>query len=625
MSQTPTMNVLLIEDNSGDARLLREMLKEQESQKIEITHVSCLADAEKHLAETTPDTILIDLGLPDANGLEAVRRVHAAAPGIPMVVLTGMDDEKLATQALQEGAQDYLIKGEIDTRGLLRALRYATERKRVERMKDEFVSSVSHELRTPLTSIAGSLGLIVNMRSPNFPESITRLLEIAHTNSLRLVRLVNDILDIEKMESGRIGFNLSKVDVRTMVKQAVESTRPFAESHKVRIQLKAGSTGDVKADAGRFVQVITNLLSNAIKHSPQDGDVDVTIERSAEAIRISVRDRGAGIPAAFKPLVFERFAQADATNALRKGGTGLGLSIVKQIVKRLSGTVGFDDAPGGGALFFFELPLWEDTASWHTDLDTDVGASRILICEDDRETAIGIRQRLKQAGFPADIVFTAAAARRRAAEFCYAAILVDLQLPDGDGIDLILSIRSQSEYCDTPIAVVSVDPVRGRNDARSSKLKVLGWFSKPIDFEELVHTLKSSIISEPNRRTRVLHVDDDHDILAVVAEALGKSADVVSVDSIEAAKAVLASSRIDLVVLDVALGTSSGLDLMPHFQDSGGKAIPVIVFSAQDLGRPFDKQVQAALEKSDASLQRLVGMVRDHTAPPSAQIGEEVA
>jgi signal transduction histidine kinase len=354
-------NVLLVEDNPGDARLLREMFSEDRSLKVELTCVSFMAEAERHLAANAVDVVLLDLGLPDAQGLAAIRRARAAAPGVPLVVLTGMDDEELAAQSLQEGAQDYLIKGQIEIRGLLRALRYAGERKRLERLKDEFVSTVSHELRTPLTSITGSLGLLMGKAAGILPKSAERLLEIAHTNSVRLVRLVNDILDIEKLESGRAVFDLKRVDVGSLVGQMVEGIRGMAEGHQVKIRVEAAAAiGEVRADTDRLGQVITNLLSNAVKFSPPDDEVVVTIENGVDLVRISVRDHGPGISDEFKPRVFERFAQADATDARRKGGTGLGLSIVKEIVDRLSGEVGFGDAPGGGTVFHVELPVWAD-------------------------------------------------------------------------------------------------------------------------------------------------------------------------------------------------------------------------------------------------------------------------
>jgi signal transduction histidine kinase len=355
--------VLLVEDNPGDARLLREMFKEDGSIDVDLACVSFMSEAEKHLATSSVDIILLDLGLPDAQGLVAIRRARIAAPDIPLVVLTGMDDEALAAQSLQEGAQDYLIKGQIETRGLLRALRYATERKRLDRLKDEFVSTVSHELRTPLTSITGSLGLLMGKAVGVLSEPAARLLEIAHNNSQRLVRLVNDILDIEKLESGHAVFDFRKIEVRSLVEQTVESMRGYAGAHGVKVRVEAAVAVDaVRADTDRLAQVVTNLLSNAIKFSPPDGEVVIAVEKEVkgDVVRITVRDHGPGISADFRLRIFERFAQADATNARRKGGTGLGLSIAKQIIDRLGGDIGFADAPGGGTIFYVELPIWDD-------------------------------------------------------------------------------------------------------------------------------------------------------------------------------------------------------------------------------------------------------------------------
>ncbi len=354
--------LLLVEDNVGDARLLREMLRDHDM-LTELTHVMSLREAETHLTEHTPppDVILIDLGLPDAQGLEAVRRTHAAAPRVPLVVLTGTDDETLAMLALQEGAQDYLIKGQIEPRQLMRALRYAIERKRLEQMKDEFVSSVSHELRTPLTSISGSLGLLVGKAAGELPPLVADLIAIAHSNCQRLVRLVNDILDIEKMESGQVIYRFEPVAVRPLVEQSVEANRGYAEGFGVGICLDEGCDDcNVRADADRLSQVVTNLLSNAIKFSPRGNEVAVAIVNETDLVRISVRDHGPGISNDFKDRIFERFAQADATNTREKGGTGLGLSIVKQILERLGGEVGFKNAADGGAIFFIELPLMID-------------------------------------------------------------------------------------------------------------------------------------------------------------------------------------------------------------------------------------------------------------------------
>lgn len=362
MSTNAIRTLLIVEDNPGDARLLREMLRDDNWQNVDMVFAATMVEAERHLAAHAFDIILLDLVLPDAQGITAIKRTRAAAPFVPLVVLTGMDDEAVASQSLQEGAQDFLIKGQIESRGLVRALRYATERKRLERLKDEFVSTVSHELRTPVTSIAASLGLLMAQACGSLPESISRLIVIAHTNSQRVVRLVNDILDIEKLEARQIEFDFKRIEVQPLVEQAVDANQDLAQSNGVRIRLEhsdARALDTVRADADRLTQVVTNLLTNAIKYSPPGQDVVVTIAQEDNLVRISVRDYGPGIPAHFKSHVFERFAQADATNARSKSGTGLGLSIVKQIVSRLGGKVDFHDAAGGGTVFAVELPSWE--------------------------------------------------------------------------------------------------------------------------------------------------------------------------------------------------------------------------------------------------------------------------
>ena len=358
MIRKPINTVLLIEDNPGDARLLREMFHEQDSHPIDLAHVESMGEAERYLTERSVDIIVLDPGLPDTQGLESVRRIRVAAPQIPLVVLTGLDDDIFAAQALRDGAQDYLIKNQIEPRGLMRALRYANERNRLEQMKDDFVATVSHELRTPLTSISGSLALLLNDSAGQLPASAARLLSIAHRNCQRLGRLINDILDIEKIESGKVVFAVKRLDLRTLVEQSVEANRGFAGGYGVRVKIEPHlGACEIAADPDWVAQVITNLLSNAIKFSERDDEVVIAIEQRVHTIRLSVRDHGRGIPEDFKARVFEKFAQADNSDGRQKG-TGLGLSIVKQIVLRLGGEVSFEDVPGGGVVFHVDLPQW---------------------------------------------------------------------------------------------------------------------------------------------------------------------------------------------------------------------------------------------------------------------------
>jgi PAS domain S-box-containing protein len=485
-----------------------------------------------------------------------------------------------------------------------------SERKRNERMKGEFVATVSHELRTPLTSIAGSLGLLAGGAAGELPDAARRLLAIAHGNSQRLVRLINDILDIEKIESGKVAFALQPVELRALAEQAIEGNRGFAESFGVTVRLDPTSAeAVVRVDPDRMVQVITNLLSNAVKFSPRGEEVLVALENKGGRICLTVSDHGPGIPAEYTARIFEKFVQVDATDARRRGGTGLGLSIVKQIMLRLGGDISMRPAAGGGSVFCVELPCWEQLEILETERLGRSGNALVLLCEDDEDSAAVLATRLRAAGFPTDVAHTAEEAVRGAATRSYAAILVDLQLPDSDGISLIKTLRAQPRYHNTPIVVVSADPKRGRDDRRSSTLNVLDWLEKPVDTARLVRVLERPIVRDSYVRPRILHLDDDPDVLRAVAQALAATSDVVSVESIDQAKRALNAQQFDLAVLDVALAEGFGLDLVPDLCGRDGQPIPIVVFSAQDSPE-VAARVLAVLSKSRTSFDSLISTLR---------------
>ncbi len=495
------------------------------------------------------------------------------------------------------------------------AIRDITVRKeeslRVERLKDEFVSTVSHELRTPLTSIAGSLALLIGNAAGPLPETAARLINIAHKNSQRLVRLINDILDIEKMESGQVTFDLKRVEVKSLVEQAIEANSAFAEGYNVRLRLSpAAASVNVRADPDRLMQVITNLLSNAVKFSPADEEVLVAIEVNRGTVCISVRDHGYGIPDDFKSHIFEKFAQADGTDKRKKGGTGLGLSIVKSIVDRLGGEVSFDEASGGGTVFRVDLPVWKEAVRTKARLSSKSNLS-VLLCEDDPKAAIILCERLNKEGFHTDVAMTADEAIAKVAATSYAAILVDLQLPEGDGIDLIKRLRAQPEIYNTLLVMLSADPGQSSSEGRpSTLLNILDWLDAPIDVDRLVRVLDRPMVRKGSTRPRILHFDSDPNVLRLVAKALGGTAEVMSVDSIDKARRALAANRFDVAVLDMALAIGSGVDLLHDLRDSEGDAIPLVVFSPEDENRVFATQVREALINSKASIDTLVATLR---------------
>lgn len=239
-------------------------------------------------------------------------------------------------------------------------VRDITERKKVDRLKNEFVSVVSHELRTPLTSIRGSIALLLGGKMGEFPEKAMKLLNIADKNCDRLLLLINDILDIEKIESGKMRFNMQSVNINKLVHDAITNNRLYADKYHVSIIAKNTCENLlVHGDSDRLMQVLTNLISNAAKFSNANGVVEVSVElnNNNENVRISVRDHGVGISPDFRPRIFQKFSQADSSSTRGKSGSGLGLSISKAIIEKHNGVLSFESIPGQGATFYFDLPL----------------------------------------------------------------------------------------------------------------------------------------------------------------------------------------------------------------------------------------------------------------------------
>lgn len=233
-----------------------------------------------------------------------------------------------------------------------------SERKRMERMKSEFISTVSHELRTPLTALSGAIGLMEGGAAGELPLAMREMLSVAHKNSLRLGYLINDLLDMEKLVAGKMRFDMQVQPLLPLIEQSISDNQSYAEQHGVRLHLtETRDEIQVTIDAQRLQQVLANLLSNAAKFSPKGEKVTVTMSTHGDTVRVSVRDRGPGIPTGFRERIFEKFSQADSSDTRQKGGSGLGLAISRNLVECMGGTIDFDSKDGEGAIFYFEFPI----------------------------------------------------------------------------------------------------------------------------------------------------------------------------------------------------------------------------------------------------------------------------
>jgi PAS domain S-box-containing protein len=463
--------------------------------------------------------------------------------------------------------------------GAVVSFRDVTERREVDRLKDEFVSVVSHELRTPLTSIRGSLGLLAAGKLGEVPEKGRRMLDIAVQNTDRLVRLINDILDIERIESGRVTMELRSVDAGELALQAVDVMQAMAEKAGVRLYAWADRQ-PMEADPDRILQVLTNLLSNAVKFSPPGGEVSVTVSREGGELRFAVRDQGRGIPADRLESIFERFQQVDSSDAREKGGTGLGLAICRSIVQQHGGRIWAESVPGEGSTFTFTLPVTVVPEPRGTETVEGDGPL-VLVCDDDASVLTVVEEILRGWGYRTIGVTDGDAAVREATRHHPDAILLDMMMPGMTGSDTLKALRLRPDTRSIPIVILSALKPMPRVQRER---EVVDWVEKPFAEDSLLAALEEAVSVRWKPR-RVLLVEDDPDLSRVLLEVFGRHG-IEALHASSGVEAVEASRRAppDLIVLDLGLPHGDGYWVVEALRgEEGLRGIPLVVYTAREL------------------------------------------
>jgi signal transduction histidine kinase len=361
------LRVLMVEDNPGDARLLQEELKEVVSTRFEVRHVTRLAEAVEAVGEPGVDVVLLDLSLPDGQGLSNIERMRQAAPMLPLVVLTGTDDEQLAMRAVHAGAQDYLVKGQATGPLLVRALRYAIERKRAEEglkreeaarqtalFREQFLGILGHDLRNPLQAISGNAALL--LRYGGLSEPQRKAVNRISISADRMARMISDILDFTRTRLGG-GYALQRtwMNVHEVLRQVVEELE-VAHPQR-RFELSVAGNGWGEWDADRIAQAASNLVGNAVQYSPADSPVRVVACDEGDGVRLEVHNQGTPIPAERLPHIFDPFVRGrEGSRSSPRSGLGLGLYITHEIVKAHGGTVQVRSTEAEGTCFWLNLP-----------------------------------------------------------------------------------------------------------------------------------------------------------------------------------------------------------------------------------------------------------------------------
>lgn len=514
-----------------------------------------------------------------------------------------------STFPMELAVSDLMIDNAIYFVGIIRDI---TERKHIEQMQKEFISTVSHELRTPLTSIRGSLGLIMGGLAGALPEKAMELLTIANNNSERLINLINDILDMEKITAGKMQFENRVINLIPVIQQAIESNRGYADQLQVRFEFKAGFDTVVMVciDEKRMAQVMSNLLSNAAKYSPKEGQVEISVETKNDRVRICVHDHGKGIPQEFKSRIFSKFAQADSSDTRQKGGSGLGLNITKAIVEQLDGSIGFDSSEDAGTTFYVDLPIWSEQLGIETNSDkAHSNRPLILIVEDDQDVSRLLGMMLEKEGYCFHQAFSYQEAEQRLRNNHYNALTLDLKIPGGSGIKLLHELRKNKATANLPVIVVSARATEGRLKVEGAALNVMDWIQKPIEEKMLLDAIHSSLSQSVGQGGRLLHVEDDLDIATIVEALLADEYQVTHAGTLNQARHLVNDEVFDLVLLDIGLPDGSGLDLLATLE-SQKHHTPIIIFSAQDVAPAIAEKVQGILVKSKTDNEKLMRLIK---------------
>jgi PAS domain S-box-containing protein len=505
--------------------------------------------------------------------------------------------------------------------GSVMSFRDISQRYALDRMKDEFVSTVSHELRTPLTSIRGALGLLSAGMLGAVSEKAANLLRIALSNSDRLVRLINDILDLERIQSGREPLAFRPISLSEIVRQAIDGMQPVADAAHVQL-IHDANVVQLSADPDRLLQVITNLLSNAVKFSPEGATVSVTLREGSSGVTLSVIDQGRGIPADKLDTIFDRFQQVDASDSRQKGGSGLGLAICRTIVQQHSGRIWAERNPVCGSTFRVVLPFHPNMATAPTATPvTEPDRGRVLLADANTTTRPLVANQLRRQGY--HVIETGTVDETLAALSAgvdpdqaigiapIEAILVDISLDGLNGWEILPRLRLEPAAAGVPIVLLSVDHP---NPSLPIPTGADGWVSQSTNDETLLSEL-ARVLSSPGEKARILVVEDDVDLARVIGAVFAKDGiDVKLVHTRQSALEACVSFQPQLLVLDLSLPDGDGFNVVDWLRQHEDLAhLPLVVYSAREIAPSERSHLQLGpthfLTKAKVQPQQLESLV----------------
>jgi len=564
-----------------------------------------------------PDLVLTDVMMPGLDGFGLLRELRKSArtKTVPVILLSARAGEESAVEGLDTGADDYLAKP-FSARELLARVRTHLELARVRRewvkeleqanrelectsrFKDQFLSTMSHELRTPLNAVLGFSALLAEERYGPLNDRQRRYVSHIHTGGQHLLTLINDILDLSRIEAGRMELAIENVSVETVFGEVLSVMRPLADNKSQTLSQHAEPGLSVRADLTRFKQVLMNLLGNGIKFTPEGGRIELTANQADGEVRVEVRDTGPGIPPEEQKRIFEAFYRLRESGKATEG-TGLGLAITQRLVELHGGQLCLESQPGQGSCFHFSLPVAAAVPQGRPQKSQLPGQSeeppRVLVIEDDPVAGQLIQTHLTASGYEVVLCNEPGRAAEMAAELQPDAITLDI-LMEPSGWEVLVQLKNDARTASVPIIVVTIVD----QTSVGAALGADEYLVKPVGRAALLAAVDRCLAARggaPPARP-ILVVEDDPPTREVITELLTEQGYAVATAADGAqARAWVAASLPELVMLDLLLPKVSGFELLAEWRASPRTAdLPVFILTSKDLTREEEIRLRAHAE-----------------------------
>ncbi|MGA8152220.1 MAG: response regulator [Terriglobales bacterium] len=518
--------------------------------------------------------------------------------------------EGLEERVLERTAQLAVANKELDLRN--------REVERATQLKSKFLASMSHELRTPLNAIVGFSDLLSDETAGSLNLKQKRFVDHIKKGSAHLLQLINDILDLSKIEAGQLEIHCEAFQVQDALPEVLSTIRPLAMAKNIHVEQKGNSNHPVFADRVRFKQILYNLLSNAVKFTPRDGHIIIDCFDEAGFVGVSVADTGIGIRPEDQKMVFEEFRQVEGPRNAANEGTGLGLAITKRLVQQQEGSICLDSEFGKGSRFTFKLPaakVAQEIASVGEPVGTVVAVTKrlkpLILVVDDEAPARELLGSYLEPEYQIATASSGTEALSRAQELLPDAITLDVLMPGGSGFETLVALRKNPETANIPIIILSIVDQKQVGFA----LGAADYLLKPIRKPILLETIRRHVLPQADDDATILLVDDDPGAIELLEETLrGAGYETESVHSGARALEVLSNKVVGAVLLDLLMPGMDGFEVIRHLrQQPTLKDLPIIVITAKSLSREeiaiLSRETQALLQKTGSWHRQLIAEV----------------